>query len=77
MVLARDIAFDKACVCAELFRECLALRRDVQADDVGAVAGEKRSVTVNFPADYRAGELAGKTAIFATDINVRATWFSS
>jgi trigger factor len=35
---------------------------------VGAVAGEKRSVTVNFPADYRAGELAGKAAIFATDI---------
>jgi trigger factor len=35
---------------------------------VGATAGEKRDVTVNFPADYRASELAGKTAIFATEI---------
>jgi len=35
---------------------------------VGATAGEKRNVTVNFPADYRAQELAGKTAIFATEI---------
>jgi trigger factor len=35
---------------------------------VGATAGEKRNVTVNFPADYRASELAGKTAIFATEI---------
>jgi trigger factor len=41
---------------------------DLEQGLVGAVAGEKRSVTVNFPADYRAGELAGKTAIFATDI---------
>jgi trigger factor len=35
---------------------------------VGATAGEKRNVTVNFPADYRASELAGKTPIFATEI---------
>jgi trigger factor len=41
---------------------------DLEQGLVGAVAGEKRSVTVNFPADYRAGELAGKAAIFATDV---------
>ena len=41
---------------------------DLEQGLVGAVAGEKRSVTVNFPADYRASELAGKAAIFATDI---------
>jgi trigger factor len=41
---------------------------DLEQGLVGAAAGEKRSVTVNFPADYRAGELAGKAAIFATDI---------
>src|ERR1700689_1812191 len=35
---------------------------------VGATPGEKRDVTVNFPPDYRAAELAGKTAIFATEI---------
>ncbi len=35
---------------------------------VGAVAGEKRNVAVNFPADYRAADLAGKQAMFATDI---------
>ena len=35
---------------------------------VGAVAGEHRDVEVNFPVDYRATELAGKKAIFATDI---------
>jgi trigger factor len=35
---------------------------------VGAAAGEKRDVTVNFPSDYRAQELAGKRAIFATEI---------
>jgi trigger factor len=34
---------------------------------IGAGAGEKREVTVNFPSDYRAVELAGKTAIFATE----------
>jgi len=35
---------------------------------IGAGAGEKRDVTVNFPTDYRATELAGKSAIFATEI---------
>jgi trigger factor len=35
---------------------------------IGAAPGEKRTVTVNFPADYRATELAGKAAIFATEI---------
>ena len=35
---------------------------------IGATANEKRSVNVNFPADYRATELAGKLAIFATDV---------
>jgi trigger factor len=35
---------------------------------IGGVIGEKRAVTVNFPADYRATELAGKEAIFATEI---------
>jgi len=35
---------------------------------IGAAAGEHRDVEVNFPADYRATELAGKKAIFATDI---------
>src|SRR5258707_2517189 len=35
---------------------------------IGAVAGEKRDVTVNFPPDYRATELAGKAAIFATEV---------
>ena len=35
---------------------------------IGAAPGEHRDVEVNFPADYRATELAGKKAIFATDI---------
>jgi trigger factor len=35
---------------------------------IGAAPNEKRNVTVNFPADYRATELAGKAAIFATEI---------
>jgi len=35
---------------------------------IGATPGEKRSVTVSFPPDYRAAELAGKSAIFATEI---------
>ena len=35
---------------------------------IGATPGEKRDVTVNFPPDYRAQELAGKAAIFATEI---------
>ena len=35
---------------------------------IGAAAGEERDISVNFPADYRATELAGKTALFATRI---------
>lgn len=35
---------------------------------VGAKAGEHRDVTVNFPADYAAQDLAGKTASFAVDV---------
>jgi trigger factor len=35
---------------------------------VGAAPGEKRNVSVNFPHDYRATDLAGKSAIFATEI---------
>jgi trigger factor len=34
---------------------------------LGTTAGDKRSIEVNFPADYRATELAGKLAIFATE----------
>jgi trigger factor len=41
---------------------------DLEQGLVGAAPGEKRNVTVNFPADYRAAELAGKSAIFATEI---------
>ena len=41
---------------------------DLENGLVGAAAGEKRNVTVNFPADYRAVELAGKSAIFATEV---------
>jgi trigger factor len=36
---------------------------------IGAAAGEHRDINVTFPADYRATELAGKAAIFATAIN--------
>ena len=41
---------------------------DLENGLIGAAAGEKRNVTVNFPADYRAVELAGKSAIFATEV---------
>jgi trigger factor len=41
---------------------------DLEQGLVGALPGEKRDITVNFPADYRATELAGKTAIFATEV---------
>jgi trigger factor len=41
---------------------------DLEEGLIGAGAGEKRSVTVNFPQDYRATELAGKSAIFATEV---------
>jgi len=40
---------------------------------IGAAAGEHRDVTVTFPADYGAADLAGKTAAFAVDVaEVRA-----
>jgi trigger factor len=40
---------------------------------VGAAAGEHREVEVNFPAEYGAQDLAGKTAKFAVDVKeVRA-----
>jgi trigger factor len=35
---------------------------------VGAMSGESRDINVNFPADYRATELAGKLAVFSTQI---------
>src|ERR1700724_3131564 len=35
---------------------------------IGAAAGEHRDISVNFPADYRATELAGKLALFSTEI---------
>jgi trigger factor len=41
---------------------------DLEQGLVGASVGEKRDITVNFPADYRATELAGKQAIFATEV---------
>jgi trigger factor len=41
---------------------------DLEQGLVGASAGDKPNVTVNFPADYRATELAGKQAIFTTDV---------
>lgn len=41
---------------------------DLEQGLIGAASGEKREIAVNFPADYRATELAGKQAIFATDI---------
>jgi trigger factor len=41
---------------------------DLEEGLIGSSAGEKRNVTVNFPSDYRATELAGKQAVFATDV---------
>jgi trigger factor len=41
---------------------------DLEQGLIGATLLEKRDVSVTFPADYRASELAGKTAIFATEI---------
>jgi trigger factor len=35
---------------------------------VGAKAGEQRTVTVTFPADYGAADLAGKIAVFAVEV---------
>jgi trigger factor len=39
---------------------------------MGAAPGDQRDITVNFPADYRATELAGKQAIFATTMRTVA-----
>jgi trigger factor len=41
---------------------------DLEQGLVGAAPGEQRDIRVNFPADYRATELAGKAAIFSTQI---------
>ena len=41
---------------------------DLENGLIGAVADDKRDIKVNFPADYRATELAGKPAVFATHI---------
>ena len=35
---------------------------------IGAAAGDHREISVTFPADYRATELAAKTAIFSTEV---------
>src|ERR1700689_4042393 len=35
---------------------------------IGAAAGESREIGVDFPADYRATELAGKHAVFKVDV---------
>jgi trigger factor len=35
----------------------------------GAAAGEERSLTITFPEDYGAGELAGREAVFAVTVN--------
>jgi trigger factor len=42
--------------------------QDLEQGLIGATTSEKRSISVNFPADYRATELAGKLAVFATDV---------
>jgi trigger factor len=41
---------------------------DLEQGLIGATPGEKRDISVNFPADYRATELAGKTAVFACQV---------
>ncbi|MFI4889706.1 MAG: trigger factor [Steroidobacterales bacterium] len=41
---------------------------DFEAGLVGAVAGEERNVSVNFPADYRSKEIAGKRAQFRISV---------
>jgi trigger factor len=41
---------------------------ELESGLIGASADEKRDIKVNFPADYRATELAGKQAVFATQI---------
>ena len=41
---------------------------ELEAGLIGAVAGDHREIAVNFPVDYRASEIAGKQAIFSTQI---------
>jgi trigger factor len=41
---------------------------ELESGLIGALADEKRDINVQFPADYRATELAGKSAVFATQI---------
>jgi trigger factor len=41
---------------------------DLEQGLIGAAAGESKDISVSFPADYRATELAGKTAMFATSV---------
>jgi trigger factor len=40
----------------------------LEAEIVGAAAGEQRTIEVDFPADYRATELAGKRSSFKVDV---------
>ena len=41
---------------------------DLEQGLIGAAPGEHRDIAVNFPADYRATEIAGKRAEFATQV---------
>jgi trigger factor len=41
---------------------------DLENGLLGLASGEKKDISVAFPADYRATELAGKTAVFATEV---------
>jgi trigger factor len=41
---------------------------ELEAGIIGAVAGEQTTIDVNFPADYRATELAGKRASFKVEV---------
>lgn len=41
---------------------------DFEAGLAGAVGGEEKTIHVNFPADYRAAEIAGKTAEFQISV---------
>lgn len=41
---------------------------DLERGLVGARPSEQRDISVNFPADYRATDLAGKPAVFATQV---------
>jgi trigger factor len=41
---------------------------DLEQGLIGAAAGESKDISVSFPPDYRATELAGKTAMFATSV---------